>query len=102
MAYTAFINSGSTHNELKEDNPMTYRVIDVDPIEEQHGDYSTIVGFRTSDGKTITQFDGCDWKDDTTEIINKLTKDMKEGDEIVELFDGDDTLHYGILRAQQE
>lgn len=59
------------------------------------------IAFKTEDGVVIKEFDGCDWKENPADLIVKLAKKVRKGDEIVELADGSDTLWYGILRAKK-
>jgi hypothetical protein len=58
------------------------------------------VGFRTKDGTLIVDYGGVDHRDNPTEVLNMLTNMLKEGDELVEMADGSDTIWYGILRAK--
>ena len=84
------------------------RVIEVDMIFLKRGkevDPDVVMNaepaFKMEDGTIITEFDGCDWKENPANAIVKLTKKAKKSDEIVELEDGSDTLWYGILRAKK-
>lgn len=72
------------------------RLIEVDVLFDDDGNH---VGFKTEDGIRVTEFDGVDHKDNPVDVLTKLTNMLKDGDELVEMADGSDTLWYGILRA---
>lgn len=52
-------------------------------------------------GSELVEYDGCDWKDNPTNILVKLTTKLNElGEdkhELVEISDGSDTLWFGII-----
>ncbi len=56
------------------------------------------IGFRLEDGSIITEFSGCDHREDPTPIFVALAKMLRDNDQIVEIFDGSDALWFGIIR----
>lgn len=53
------------------------------------------------DGRGTVDLDGCDWKENPTEVLVRLTAKLKQlGEdkyELVQIDDGSDTLWYGIV-----
>lgn len=59
-----------------------------------------MLGFFLDDGREVVEYDGCDWKENPGDILVGLAKKLARlGDnfELVEIFDGSDTLWYGIV-----
>lgn len=75
--------------------------IDAEPIFEKvvhkGKKYNEHVAFLLEDGRRTRMFDGCDHRENPIKVLNKLIKHVKKGEELVELFDGSDTIWYGIV-----
>ncbi len=52
------------------------------------------------DGRVCIEYDGCDHADSPLRALNRLTKLVKKGQELVEISDGSDTLWFGIVKSR--